>query len=389
LSMQSNLIVCLLWRWKVVWDNTMQEIRAVQKNLARQAEGLPYSSYAKFWPWKELIVKQKYSKRGSLADFKNNIANWEYLEKQGVRITDFPSASKILKNKIKKIFADSKDLDKSELLIRALISDIFVIDIPPGLDLKIAFSNILSTYRAMLFINIGEGVKLRVCDEHKFVKKGTLNAVSVFILAGKKSETEYLIKSKQASQHVFSHRAILDEKTKFHWILQEKLKNSYYYQSLLISHIKNQSEGRITVAADLQQGANLLLNLENDHKGGDNTKGDIAIKALGQQRVKGKIDGFIKIAKKATAVDSFLQQDILLLSPTSEIEVQPNLEILNNDVKASHGATLGYIDENNLAYLMSRGFSRQQAEKIIADGFIKGLSGRINSEELKSEFLSL
>lgn len=106
-----------------------------------------------------------------MPDFKDYIANWKYLEKQGVKITDFSRTSNILKNKIKKIFADSKDLNKPELLIRAGIFHIFVIDIPPGLDLKISFNNILSTYRAMLFINIGDGVKLRVYDEHKPGKK--------------------------------------------------------------------------------------------------------------------------------------------------------------------------------------------------------------------------
>ncbi len=364
----------------------MKEIRTIQKNLLKQAEDLSYLSFVKFWPWKELLIKQKYSKGGFLADFKNNIANLEYLEKQGVRITDFSSASNILKNKIRKFFADSKDLNKPELLIRALISDIFVIDIPPGLDLKIAFSNILSTYRAMLFINIGEGVRLNVCDEHKLGKKESLNAVSVFISAGKKSETEYLIKSKQKFPDLFCYQAILDNEVKFHWILQEKLSGSYYYQSLLISHNKNQSKGTITAAVDLRGAANLLLNLGNNHRG-KNTKGDIAIRVLGGKQSKGKIDGLIKIGEKALASDSFLQQDILLLSPTSEIEAQPNLEILNNDVKASHGATLGHVDENSLAYLMARGFSKKQAEKILADGFIKGLSGRINNEELKSKFL--
>lgn len=368
----------------------MKEIRTIQKKLAKQAEGLFYSSFVKFWPWEaweELLFRQKYLKKSALPDFKDYIANWKYLEKQGVKITDFSRTSNILKNKIKKIFADSKDLNKPELLIRAGIFHIFVIDIPPGLDLKISFNNILSTYRAMLFINIGDGVKLRVYDEHKPGKKEILNMVSILMLAGKKSETEYLIKSKQTSSYVFSYRVVLAEKAKFYWILQEKLRNSYYYQSLLISHIKNKSEGRITVGADLQPGTNLLLNLKNDHRGGSNTKGDIAVKALARQRVRSKIDGLIRIGEKSQAADSFLQQDVLLLAPTSEIEAQPNLEILNNDVKASHGATLGYIDKNNLAYLMSRGFSKQQAEKIIADGFIKGLSGRINNEELKGEFL--
>lgn len=60
----------------------------------------------------------------------------------------------------------------------------------------------------------------------------------------------------------------------------------------------------------------------------------------------------------------------LLLDETSSISANPLLEIDNYDVIANHGASIGAIDETELYYLMSRGLQREEAEKVIVNGFI-------------------
>jgi Fe-S cluster assembly protein SufD len=62
------------------------------------------------------------------------------------------------------------------------------------------------------------------------------------------------------------------------------------------------------------------------------------------------------------------------------------LEILADDVRCTHGATVGRIDENELFYLLSRGIPRNEAEQLIVQGFFAGIMERIPFEGVKNRF---
>jgi Fe-S cluster assembly protein SufD len=62
---------------------------------------------------------------------------------------------------------------------------------------------------------------------------------------------------------------------------------------------------------------------------------------------------------------------VLLLSDKAKAEAVPDLEIKNNEVKCSHAATVGKIDEEQIFYLNSRGVSENKAKVMIAEGFLK------------------
>ena len=78
----------------------------------------------------------------------------------------------------------------------------------------------------------------------------------------------------------------------------------------------------------------------------------------------------ILIEKDAVGAEAFLRFKVLLLGENARAEVDPELEILCNQVKASHAASVGQIDEEQLFYLMSRGLSKQDAVKLIVEAFL-------------------
>ncbi|NCN06797.1 MAG: SufD family Fe-S cluster assembly protein [Candidatus Pacebacteria bacterium] len=80
--------------------------------------------------------------------------------------------------------------------------------------------------------------------------------------------------------------------------------------------------------------------------------------------------GKIQIDPECPDTNSFLTERILLLSPTARAEAVPELEILTDDVKCSHAASISSIPEEQLFYLMSRGLSRKKAEGLIVAGFL-------------------
>jgi len=80
--------------------------------------------------------------------------------------------------------------------------------------------------------------------------------------------------------------------------------------------------------------------------------------------------GLIKIDPGCPGSNSFLTERILLLSPKARAEAVPELEILTDDVKCSHAASISSIPEEQLFYLMSRGISRKNAEELVVEGFL-------------------
>ena len=72
------------------------------------------------------------------------------------------------------------------------------------------------------------------------------------------------------------------------------------------------------------------------------------------------------------------------MKPTAKIDTQPFLEIYADDVKCSHGATVGQLDEEALFYLMQRGISRQDAYLLLMYAFTAEVTGKISIEALQS-----
>ena len=84
--------------------------------------------------------------------------------------------------------------------------------------------------------------------------------------------------------------------------------------------------------------------------------------------------GRIIIDHDCGASSSFLTERILLLSEKARAEAIPDLEILTDDVKCSHAASISSIPEPQLFYLQSRGIPLQEAEELIVAGFLQNLS---------------
>ncbi len=101
----------------------------------------------------------------------------------------------------------------------------------------------------------------------------------------------------------------------------------------------------------------------------------------GESRVE--FDGMIRIEPGAQHTASFLSDHTLLLSNECRAESIPGLEIGANEVSASHGATTGKIDEEQLFYLMVRGIPKDEAERIIVQGFFEPVLQRIPLENLR------
>jgi Fe-S cluster assembly protein SufD len=85
---------------------------------------------------------------------------------------------------------------------------------------------------------------------------------------------------------------------------------------------------------------------------------------------RGVFQGKIEVARPAQKTDGYQMNQALLLSPDAEIDCKPQLEIFADDVKCSHGATVGELDADQLFYMVSRGVPRDQATAMLVRAFL-------------------
>jgi Fe-S cluster assembly protein SufD len=100
-------------------------------------------------------------------------------------------------------------------------------------------------------------------------------------------------------------------------------------------------------------------------------------------------DGGIRVEKLAQKTDAYQRNENLLLSDHAFARSRPSLEILANDVRCTHGATVGSIDKEQLWYLASRGLPRHQAEALLVRGFISSALERVIDKNAKRSIISL
>ena len=96
--------------------------------------------------------------------------------------------------------------------------------------------------------------------------------------------------------------------------------------------------------------------------------------------------GMIYVAKNATKTDGYQTNRNLILDRRAKADSIPGLEILTDDVRCSHGATVGKIDQEQVYYLESRGLHRTEAERLIVEGFFDPIMQRIPFEGVKNRF---
>jgi Fe-S cluster assembly protein SufD len=94
------------------------------------------------------------------------------------------------------------------------------------------------------------------------------------------------------------------------------------------------------------------------------------VKSVLDGHARGVFQGRIEVARAAQKTDGYQMNQALLLSETAEIDIKPELEIFADDVKCSHGATIGALDPEQVFYVRSRGIPEDQARAMLIRAFL-------------------
>lgn len=129
------------------------------------------------------------------------------------------------------------------------------------------------------------------------------------------------------------------------------------------------------------------LDTQQNHNA-PNTTSDLLYKGVLKDQARSVWQGMIKALPGAQKTDGFQANRNMLLSDDARADSIPGLEIQADDVRCTHAAAIGQIEEELLFYLMARGIPRKDAEKLVVDGFFVPVLDRIPFENVRERMMA-
>ena len=211
---------------------------------------------------------------------------------------------------------------------------------------------------------------------------GYSNAVSeLFVGQGAKVEYVSLQNLSAETWHFASHRARVDRDAELDWVA------GGFGSKKGKTRIQNDLAGegatsRVTGAYFADGEQHLDYDTFQEHIA-PNTTSDFAFKGALRDHATAVWRGMIKVEKDAQKTNAYQENRNLILSEDAHADSIPGLEILANDVRCTHGATVSPVNRDELFYLMARGLPRGEAERLIVRGFFTDLLDRIELEPVR------
>ncbi|RAP75476.1 Fe-S cluster assembly protein SufD [Paenibacillus montanisoli] len=156
-------------------------------------------------------------------------------------------------------------------------------------------------------------------------------------------------------------------------------------QSLLKGKGANSDAKVISIGTNSQQ---MSLTTGAVHFG-RNTESSMVTRAVMKDQATAIINGITKIEKGATKSNGVQAEKVLMLSPKARGDANPILLIDEDDVKAGHAASVGQVNPEQVYYLMSRGISKKDAERLIIHGFLAPVVSEIPIDAVKEQLQRL
>jgi Fe-S cluster assembly protein SufD len=209
----------------------------------------------------------------------------------------------------------------------------------------------------------------------------TNEAVELFVEDGAKLEYVSLQNLSTETWHFASHHARVERDAELDWVTggfgskkgKVRIQNDLAGQG---------ATSRVTGAYFTDGEQHLDYDTFQEHMA-PNTTSDFAFKGALRDKSTAVWRGMIRVERNAQKTNAYQENRNLMLSPTTHAVPIPGLEILANDVRCTHGATVGRVDRDQLFYLMSRGLSRSEAERLIVRGFFEDVLARVELEPVR------
>lgn len=319
----------------------------------------------------------------------------EELSAQGVIFTDLASAIKQHEELVKSYLFKTLEQDQNKLFAQhqALWNSGIFLYVPRNTEVKVPVQSLFWLYgeKSGNFPHI-----LVVAEDNSRVElvanfvgdredNAVLNNAIVEVFVGQNANVRVATVNHigQSATDVIYRRAVVERDGRLEWIIGD------FSSGHVISdnHTVLKGEGGIVDVKSVGMGAgkmraNVTSTINHEAR---YTKSDIQAREVMKDEASSILNSITKIERGASKSDGQQSGKVLMLNAKARGDANPILLIDENDVTAGHAASVGQVDDLQIYYLMSRGISQAEAEKLIVFGFLDAVISEIPSKALKEQ----
>lgn len=360
---------------------------------ADEAANLPAIPEALLAP----LVSESHGGQITFTPGKTEISLAPELAEKGVIFTDFRTAEKEHPELLQKLIGNvvSATDGKFAALAAALAQDGILLYIPKGVQVDQPLHSVLwgpgadLAYNSHLIVYVDEGASATYVHEAASpTEEGahTFHAGIVEITVADAANLRF-VELQSWGKHVwnFSHeRAAIGKDANLDWVfgaIGSRLTKNF--SDLDLAGVG--ANGRMSGFYFADGAQHLDHDTQQNHLV-PNTASDLLFKGALKEESRSVWQGMVYVAPGAQKTDGYQANRNLILSNTARADSIPGLEISADDVRCSHGSTIGKIDPEPLFYLLSRGISKEDAERLIVEGFFDPIMQRIPFEGVRNRF---
>lgn len=321
----------------------------------------------------------------------------EALQKSGAVLADWSTAVRdhaaVLKQHLGAVVQPSEG--KFAALAAALADQGVLVHIPAGAHLEQPLHSVLwapggeQAFFSRVLVVVEEGASATYVHETaspNAADQPSLHVGTVEIVLGEGAQLTF-VELQNWGEHVwnFTHeRAQVGRAGVLNWIfgsVGSRLTKNFSELSLA----GEGAEGRMSGFYFADGGQHLDHDTQQNHLA-PNTTSDLLFKGALVDRSRSVWQGMIYVAPGAQKTDGYQANRNLILSKQARADSIPGLEILADDVRCTHGATVSQLEEEPIFYLMTRGLPRREAERLVVVGFFAQIMQRIPFEGVRHRF---
>lgn len=210
--------------------------------------------------------------------------------------------------------------------------------------------------------------------------------VEVFVKQGALVQYASVHNMNEQVTDITYRRAIVENDGRIEWIVGEMHNgNAISDTSSVLKGNGSTSDAKILCVGTHEQNLNITTRAVHF---GRSTDSQMITRAIMRDEATAIINGITKIEKGATKANGEQTEKVLMLSPKARGDANPILLIDEDDVTAGHAASVGQVNPEQVYYLMSRGISKREAEKLIINGFLAPVIAEISLENIRLQLQS-
>lgn len=310
-----------------------------------------------------------------------------HIAEEGVIFTDLQTAAREYPDLVQRYLfteAVNPEIGKFPALNAAFWSGGAFLYVPRGVEVVLPLRSLygltesgIATFANTLLV-LEDGARATYLEEYVSpeVQRQSLNAGVVEAYVGANAHLTLITLQEWTGKvwDISTQRALLGRDSKIDWLVV----------NVGTGTTKSSIETALQGAGAFAQMLGILWGAGNQHSDyhtvqdhvAPHTTSDLLYKSALTDEAKSVFSGRIRVVKGASGTDAYQANRNILLSDKASAFPSPNLEIEANEVRCTHGATVGKVDQDQLFYLMSRGIPREMATRIVVEGFFEDVLAR-------------